>query len=553
MQVIKRDNTIQNFDINRIINAIESAMNETESEIDSKLSIKISKQIENEISNNYINNDVESIQDRIEILLMESDRHDVAKKYIIYRFEKSTQRDYNKSNKSLLSEEFISKYKHKKPPFTNLGHFVYLRTYSRWLKEKNRREYWWETVRRAVEYNCSLVPNVTIREAEILYDNIFNLKQFLSGRTLFTGGTEVSKKYPMSNYNCAFEILNDFNAFKDLFYLLLIGAGVGLRIKNKDINLLPSVRGDINLIHKAYMPVNKNDRAEYTSLNFINKNQVEIIVGDSKEGWCQGLEYFFNLFSLKEYSQINTIIVNYNNIRPKGERLKTFGGYASGHNPYIKMIDSIYNILKKDNHGIKNLKTIDCMDIANIIGISVVSGGVRRTSEVILFEPTDNDIYKSKTELYKQINGNWIIDKNIEHRRMSNNSIQYEKRPIREQWHKHINEMRFSGEPAFQNLEAVKKRREDAEGGNPCMEMLLRDKGMCNLTEVNVMGFVSDKSILDYEGLYLAQKLSARAGYRMACIDFELNKWDKVNKEDMLIGCGLRANTSIKRFERYCT
>lgn len=538
MQVIKRNGIHQNFDINRIINAIESAMNETDAGIDESIAINIAQKIEDEILNNTINNDVESIQDRVEILLMESNRHDVAKRYIIYRFEKSTQRNGNNDRNSILSEEFLSKYKHKKPPFTNLGHFVYLRTYSRWLNDKNRREYWWETVRRAVEYNCSLSPNTTVGEAELLYDNIFNLKQFLSGRTLFTGGTEVSKKYPMSNYNCSFTIVNDFSSFKDLFYLLLIGAGVGLRIKQKDVDMLPSIRGDINLIHKAYMPIDKNNRAEYTSLNFINKNQVEIIVGDSKEGWCQGLEYFFNIFSLKEYNQIDTVIFNYNNVRPQGERLKTFGGYASGHQPYIKMIDKIYNIFKKDNQNRKNLQTIDCMDIANIIGISVVSGGVRRTSEVILFEPNDNDIYKSKTNLYKQIDGKWVIDKNIEHRRMSNNSIQYEEKPTKQQWHKHINEMRFSGEPGFQNLQAAKSRREDAEGGNPCMEILLRNRGMCNLTEINVMGFV-DNNILNYDALYKAQKLSARAGYRMACIDFELNKWDKVNKEDMLIGCGL--------------
>jgi ribonucleoside-diphosphate reductase alpha chain/ribonucleoside-triphosphate reductase len=70
------------------------------------------------------------------------------------------------------------------------------------------------------------------------------------------------------------------------------------------------------------------------------------------------------------------------------------------------------------------------------------------------------------------------------------------------------------------------------------MEIILRNRGMCNLTEVNVMGFVKD-GVLDVDGLLQAQRLSARAGYRMACVDFELHKWDAVNKEDMLIGCSL--------------
>ena len=84
MQVIKRSGVSQNFDIDRIINAIKLAMYETDNGIDTQLISKISKQIENEIRNKDINNDVENIQDRIEVLLMEFNRHDVAKKYIIY-------------------------------------------------------------------------------------------------------------------------------------------------------------------------------------------------------------------------------------------------------------------------------------------------------------------------------------------------------------------------------------------------------------------------------------------------------------------------------------
>ena len=70
------------------------------------------------------------------------------------------------------------------------------------------------------------------------------------------------------------------------------------------------------------------------------------------------------------------------------------------------------------------------------------------------------------------------------------------------------------------------------------MEIILRKNGVCNLTELNVMGFVENGEINEPE-LYEAQRLSAKAGYRMATIEFELHKWDLVNKEDMLIGCGL--------------
>ena len=54
---------------------------------------------------------------------------------------------------------------------------------------------------RAVEYNCSLAKT-SRQEAEELFDAMFNLKQALSGRTLWVGGTEVAEKYPLSNFNC---------------------------------------------------------------------------------------------------------------------------------------------------------------------------------------------------------------------------------------------------------------------------------------------------------------------------------------------------------------
>ncbi len=377
MQVIKRDNRVVDFDRKKIIDAIHNAMEETDLGIDEQLSLNITDDIEEDIKEFDMIPTVETIQNMVEEYLMDSDRKDVAKKYILYREERNKNRNKGNSNYKFITDEFVSKYKHKKPPFTNLGHFVYLRTYSRWLPEESRREYWWETARRAVEYNCSLVPDISKQEAEKLYDNIFNLRQFLSGRTFYTGGTEASKKYSMSNYNCSFTIADDFEAFKDLFYLLLIGAGVGLRVKKEDVNKLPAIRGDIDIIHKAYSPVEKKDRKEYTSLLF-KDNMVEVIIGDSKEGWVQSLEYFLKFFYLNEYNKIKTIVMNYDNVRPSGERLKTFGGYASGYAPFMEMVNKIYKVIKKNNTYKKKLKPIDCLDIANIIGVSVVSGGVRR-------------------------------------------------------------------------------------------------------------------------------------------------------------------------------
>lgn len=61
---------------------------------------------------------------------------------------------------------------------------------------------------------------------------------------------------------------------------------------------------------------------------------------------------------------------------------------------------------------------------------------------------------------------------------------------------------------------------------------------MCNLTTVNVMAFVHDGK-LDETALLKAQRLSARAGYRMTCRELEMHEWNRVQQRDRLLGCSL--------------
>jgi len=70
------------------------------------------------------------------------------------------------------------------------------------------------------------------------------------------------------------------------------------------------------------------------------------------------------------------------------------------------------------------------------------------------------------------------------------------------------------------------------------LEILLDDRGNCNLTTVNVMAFVED-GVLNYEKLLEAQRLSARASYRMTNVELELHEWDIVHKRDRLTGCSM--------------
>lgn len=146
------------------------------------------------------------------------------------------------------------------------------------------------------------------------------------------------------------------------------------------------------------------------------------------------------------------------------------------------------------------------------------------------------------------------------HRRMSNNSIGFVKKPSRKFLNFVFLMLRGEGEPAFVNLEEGARRilkqlgvtnptQEQLEfvmvliGLNPCVEILLYSYNVCNLTTVNVKAFVKKLAdgqyYLDVNGLVDAQKKSARAGLRMTLAKLELPHWNETQKRDRLLGTSL--------------
>lgn len=392
-----------------------------------------------------------------------------------------------------LNKIFLNQYSDKNN-MGMLGEFVYLRTYSRYSKEKKRRETWKETCERVVNYNINLEKDYLIKnnkkvdenllrkEAEFMYDNLYHLRTFTSGRTLYMGGTDIVEQYPLSNFNCAFTEINSFETFCDLFYLLMVGSGVGLKVTKDCVQKLPKVKY-VKLKHiydenfrKTILPnkylefkyglttTNPYDKIEHTTISLSN-NQATLYVGDSKEGWKKALSLYFDIITKEEYSHIQEIIIDYSYVRPAGEILKRFGGRASGHNSLLKMFKKI-NIVTNNN---KQLSTLDCLDIATIISENVVSGGVRRSALIMLCDENDKDVIEAKKDLYYiDEKGNFKSNKNLTHRAMSNNSILFKKKPNLQDLKNIIESIKINGEPGFINEVAAKKRKDDFEGCNPC-------------------------------------------------------------------------------------
>lgn len=563
IQIKKRDGKIESFDSTKIHRAIQKAVYSVYGDNDFEWPIHIATAIEKEITKDDKQITVEDIQDMVEIALMDYDKK-VAKAYILYRNERGKKR--NKFKYEFLTPDLISYYKHLSDPFPEeMGKIVYYRTYARPVEEENRREYWWETVARVVDFSTKLEKDAILKirnytfedearlrtEAAKMFDYIFNLKLFPSGRSLWTGGTKASFLYPLSNFNCSFCVLDSYKKFSEIFSLLMLGTGAGLSVESKYINKLPRINTNIEIIHKSLERVAKKDRKEFSELKQLSKNVLEIVVGDSKFGWSQALEYYFQIISLRQYSDIEFILLNYDNVRPAGERLKTFGGYASGEQAILQMFEKISNIFlkkKEENQTVwYRVKPIDVLDIATIIAENVVSGGVRRSSLIVFCDPHDTEVITAKNNIYHQNNnGEWEANKSIIHRMLSNNTIMYSEKPSIEEIKKHFEMIRYSGEPGWGNLQEMKRRRPDVQGGNPCFEILLRDRGVCNLTEQNMMAFVNSDGTYDKESMLEAQRLSAIIGYRMATIELEIPEWNMVNEEDALTGCSLTGVMDFK-------
>lgn len=437
-----------------------------------------------------------------------------------------------------LKDSFIKEYKDKKPPFGPLGEFVYYRTYSRWLDGEKRREHWYETVRRVVEYSMKFYTGpasyeVLRIEAENLYDQMFNLKGFTSGRTLWVGGTEAAEKTKTANFNCAGLVVDNYQSFSDLFYLLLVGSGVGFRVLPTDVSKLQPINDKISLANKPYNGKQPEERIENT-MSFEEDGCYYIVVGDSKQGWVESLTEYLKALQRKD---VETIIINYDSVRPRGEPLKTFGGRSSGHQALRDMFKYIHRVLK---HQGDNLTTVQCMDICNIIGYHVVVGGVRRTSEICLFSPYDESILNAKKDLFTEGSENfgkfWRV--------MSNNTIFFEEKPDREFLASVFNNIKQNGEPGILNASAARKRRPWFDTINPCAEILLSDKGFCNLVDLNVAYCENDM-----EGFEDTIRLFTRHNLRLTNIDLELKDWDKNQKRDRLLGIGMFGLTDF--FEEF--
>jgi ribonucleoside-diphosphate reductase alpha chain len=383
--------------------------------------------------------------------------------------------------------------------------------YSRWKPEEGRRETWSETVQRLINFFADHVDrNIGVKFENSTWDRledaILNTSVMPSMRALMTAG-EALRRENIAGYNCSYVPIDSPRSFDEVLYILMNGTGVGFSVERQYVDKLPTIP----------------DR------EFEHTDDV-ISVADSKEGWARG---FRDLISYLYTNRIPKI--NVNRIRPAGQRLKTFGGRASGPQPLVNLFD--FTIEKFRGAKGRKLNAMECHDIVCKTGEVVVVGGVRRSALISLSNLSDQRLRMAKS-------GAWW-DTNPE-RALANNSVAYTEKPdagiFMKEWLS-LYESKSGERGIFNRVSAQEKARQNGRrnadwdfGTNPCSEIILRPNQFCNLTEVVVRPTDSMNTLLD------KVEIATILGTMQATLTnfgYLRKRWQDNTEEERLLGVSL--------------
>ena len=394
---------------------------------------------------------------------------------------------------------------------TEYQSFIHMSRYSRWKPEEGRRETWSETVQRLINFFADHVDrNIGVKFENSTWDRledaILNTSVMPSMRALMTAG-EALRRENIAGYNCSYIPIDSPRSFDEVLYILMNGTGVGFSVERQYVDKLPTIP----------------DR------EFEHTDDV-ISVADSKEGWARG---FRDLISYLYTNRIPKI--NVNRIRPAGQRLKTFGGRASGPQPLVNLFD--FTIEKFRGAKGRKLNAMECHDIVCKTGEVVVVGGVRRSALISLSNLSDQRLRMAKS-------GAWW-DTNPE-RALANNSVAYTEKPdagiFMKEWLS-LYESKSGERGIFNRVSAQEKARQNGRrnadwdfGTNPCSEIILRPNQFCNLTEVVVRPTDSMNTLLD------KVEIATILGTMQATLTnfgYLRKRWQDNTEEERLLGVSL--------------
>ena len=389
-----------------------------------------------------------------------------------------------------------------------VGEYVFLSKYSQ--IHDGKKETWQEAVNRVMDMHLKRYSGMVKPEDEAEFSKMFAYAYSLyseqrvlgAQRALQYGGELMLEKHARF-YNCSSTYVDRVRVFEEIMYLLLCGAGTGYSVQH---------------VHTDRLPVPKG---------FDNSKQAEkFVIPDTIEGWAEAVGKMMTAY----YYGGADIEFDYSVIRPKGAYIR--GGFkAPGPEPLRQAIEKCHHIITRIKG--RKLRPFELHYLICICANSVVTGGVRRSAMISIFDADDAEMAACKT-------GNWIAT--MPELCRSNNSAAILPDTPKEVFDSIYENTKLYGEPGFVFIDSP------WFVFNPCGEVgmfpQIKDEngdyhtgwGFCNLAEIN------GGKVKTVEDFYAACEAAStictlQAGYTNFRV---LEKWSQLIAErDALIGVGI--------------
>lgn len=323
----------------------------------------------------------------------------------------------------------------------------FLDKYSR-LSPTGERETWQQAVDRTVSFLRELSDNrLSEKEYDFIRRMITEKKAMPSMRLLAMAG-EAARRTNVSLFNCSYMPIDDPIAFKEAVLILMSGTGLGYSVERKYTDRLPGIINQTGATDSYCVP-------------------------DTTEGWADAVYR-----GVMAWLHGRDVTFDLSQIRPEGTPLKVKGGIASGPQHLERALERIRAIVLS-RQG-QHLRPLDVHDMMCHIADAVVSGGVRRSAMIVLFDANDNEMLTCKSG-----------DGNTQRWNANNSMVISGYKPLTF-WHKYLTDMHDSqrGEPGIFSRYALEntlperrdKRNIKDMGCNPCGEVSMKSQQFCNLS-----------------------------------------------------------------------
>lgn len=389
-----------------------------------------------------------------------------------------------------------------------VGEYVFLSKYSQ--THDGKKETWQEAVNRVMDMHLKRYSGMVKPENEAEFSKMFahayslySEQRVLGAQRALQYGGELMLEKHARFYNCSSTYIDRVCVFEEIMYLLLCGAGTGYSVQH---------------IHTDRLPVPKG---------FDNSKQAEkFVIPDTIEGWAEAVGKMMTAY----YYGGADIDFDYSAIRPKGAYIR--GGFkAPGPEPLRQAIEKCHHIITRIKG--RKLRPFELHYLICICANSVVTGGVRRSAMISIFDADDAEMAACKT-------GNWIAT--MPELCRSNNSAAILPDTPKEVFDSIYENTKLYGEPGFVFIDSP------WFVFNPCGEVgmfpQIKDEngdyhtgwGFCNLAEIN------GGKVKTVEDFYAACEAAStictlQAGYTNFRV---LEKWSQLIAErDALIGVGI--------------